>query len=106
MLGLEQIVEMNKEAMEKAEQEALQPYVATVDGDDGVRKAPSIGDYIPDGWKPTEKYFVDSSGFGTSYERAMTFSQFLTKVKEGYGYAICERGQFQLYIQEFEVKQT
>ncbi len=103
MLGLDQIIEMNKEAMEKAERNSRQPYVAEVDGDTGVRGAPAIGDYIPKGWRPTEQYFVDSSGFGASYERAMTFSQFLMKVKKGYGYAICEQGQFQLYIQEFEV---
>lgn len=103
MLGLDQIVEMNNKAMKKAEQETIQPYVATVDGDDGVRGAPAIGDYIPDGWKPTEKYFVDSLGFGAPDERALTFNQFLTKVKKGYGYVICEQGQFQVYIQEFEV---
>ena len=103
MLGLDQIIEMNKEAMEKAEQDSLQPYVATVDGDDGVRSAPSIGDYIPDGWKPTKVYFVDSSRLGAPDERALTFNQFLTQVKKGYGYAICGPGQFQVYIQEFEV---
>lgn len=102
MLGLDQIVEMNREAMEKAEQEGIQPYIAEVDGDTGVRSAPSIGDYVPNGWRPTEIYFVDSSGCGAPDELALTFSQFLTKVKEGYGYAICDTGQFQVYIQEFE----
>ena len=102
MLDLEQIVEMNKEAMEKAELENVQPYVAEVDGDIGVRSAPRIGDYIPAGWRPTKQYFVDSSGFGAPDERALTFNQFLTKVKRGCGYAICDTGQFQVYIQEFE----
>ncbi len=103
MLSLEEIKRVNTEAMKKAERETEQPYVAKVDGDTGVRSAPNIGDYTPNGWRPTKKYFVDSSGFGASDELALTFSQFLMKVKEGYGYAVCERGEFQVYIQEFEV---
>lgn len=103
-MSLDQINKMNRDAMKKAEQMNVQPYIAKVDGDTGVRNAPSIGDYIPDGWRPTEKYFVDSSGLGAPGELALTFDQFLTKVKEGYGYAICDTGQFQIYIQEFEVE--
>jgi len=102
MMGLNEIKRMNKEAMGKAEKENKQPYVAKADGDEGVRNAPYIGNYLPNGWKPTEEYFVDSSGLGSPDELAMTFGQFLEKVKEGHGYAISETGQFQVYIQEFE----
>ena len=103
MMDLTTIKAMNKEAEGKAKTELKQPYVAKTNGDAGVRSAPAIGDYVPAGWRPTKKYFVDSSGFGASGELALTFNQFLAEVKKGYGYAICEAGQFQVYIQEFEV---
>ena len=101
-MSLEAIREESRRAEERAREENKLPYIAEHDGDDGVRNAPFIGDYVPEGWTPTEKYFVDSSGFGSPSEPALTFSQFLEHVKEGYGYAIVESGQFQVYIQEFK----
>ena len=66
---------------------------------------PFIGDWTPRGYKATEnQYFVDSSGFGTRGERALTQEEFLDKLRPGYAYAIVEAGQFQVYVQEYEVK--
>jgi hypothetical protein len=57
---------------------------------------------VPWGWELTgEEYFVDSSGFGSPGEPALTFDQFATKCTEGMGYAITEAGQFQVYIAEY-----
>jgi hypothetical protein len=63
---------------------------------------PFLGSYVPKGWKLTETYFVDSSGFGETGEAALTIHQFLGKIKSGAGYAVTEAGQFQVYIGEFE----
>jgi len=77
-------------------------YRAKTNGDIGVKGCKVIGDSIPLGYELTESFFVDSSGFGTRGEMALTFDQFLAKVKAGYYYAIKEAGQFQVYINEFK----
>lgn len=103
-MSIESIKQMNKEAEERAEEEQLEPYIAKHDEDAGVRGAPYIGDYIPEGWAKTENlFFVDNSGLGAEDEPAMTFNQFLRKVKKGLGYALVECGQFQVYIQEYRL---
>jgi len=101
MMDLNSIRAMNEEAEEKARRLRKQPYVAKFDKDVGVRNAPFIGDYVPDGWEVTETFFVDASGFGVEGEPALTFQGFLNKVKKGRGYAIVEQGQFQVYITEY-----
>ena len=101
MMSLETIQQQNEIAEQQAREEGIEPYVARYDGDDGVRAAPYIGNYQPEGWTRTEEFFVDSSGFGGPDEPAMTFEQFLNHVKDGCGYAIISAGQFQVYIQEF-----
>tara|TARA_B100000214_G_scaffold375160_1_gene360383 strand:- start:531 stop:824 length:294 start_codon:yes stop_codon:yes gene_type:complete len=52
-----------------------------------------------------ETLFVDSSGLGQSWEPALTFNQFVSKLeelitehKEGLHLAITSVGQFQVYI--------
>ena len=102
MFSLEYIRAMNDKATVVARGEDLEPYIASKDGDIGVRACPHLGDYTPKGWKLVDTYFVDSSGFGSEGEGALTFGQFLSKVKEGYGYAIGETGQFQVYIHEYK----
>ena len=62
---------------------------------------PHIGSFIPEGWRKSEEYFVDSSGFGTVGESALTAEQFAGKMIPGRGYAITEAGQFQVYVSEF-----
>jgi hypothetical protein len=77
-------------------------YRAKSNEDVGVKGCKIIGNDTPIGYELTETFFVDNSGFGASDELALTFSQFLTKVKAGYFYGIKEVGQFQVYINEFK----
>ena len=102
MYSGEIIKRMNREKTEEAENEGLTPYVATKNGDEGIRRATRLGDFLPQGWEEVNEFFVDSSGFGREGEGALTFEQFLTKVRKGYGYGIGECGQFQVYIKEYK----
>jgi hypothetical protein len=45
---------------------------------------------------------VDNSGCGQEGEMALTFDQFITKVRAGFYYGISDVGQFQVYISEFK----
>lgn len=101
MMSLEQIEYENKQAEDIAKAYSKQPYVAVVDADTYVRSSPFIGNYKPIGWKQIDVHFVDNSGFGSPSEPALTFEQFVSKVKKGHGYAIIETGQFQVHIAEF-----
>lgn len=101
MMSLEQIEYENKQAEDIAKAQDKQPYVAVVNADTYVKSSPYIGDYRPIGWKQIDEHFVDSSGLGSSNEPALTFDQFVAKVKEGHGYAIISMGQFQVHIAEF-----
>lgn len=102
MYSLEYIVAMNNKATQKAQKNQKSPYIAKCDGDVNVKCCPLLGDFIPEGWQKVNEYFVDSSGFGREDEIALTFEQFLKKVKKDYGYTIGEVGQFQLYINEYK----
>ena len=102
MMGLEQIVAENAKATRKAKGKGLQPYIATVDGDERVRHCPNLGNYVPKGGKVSNTYFVDNSGMGSEGEPALTFKQFLRKVEQFRGYAISEVGQFQVHINEYK----
>ena len=96
--------EIESEADQKtieARNAGVQPYEAKSDHDEGVKNAPFVGYFIPEGWSPTRKFFVDSSGFGAEGEGALTFGQFLKEVKAGKAYGITQAGQFQVKIQEF-----
>lgn len=102
MYSLEQIRAMNDKATTEAREQGLLPYIAKENGDIGVRSCQRLGDYLPKGWELVDTYFVDNSGFGSPDEPALTFEQFLKIVKQGYGYAIGEAGQFQLHIHEYK----
>ena len=102
MFSLEQIRAMNDKATLEAKGQKLEPYIARENGDTGVRTCPRLGDYTPKGWELVDTYFVDNSGLGSEGESALTFGQFLSKVKEGYGYAVGETGQFQVNINEYK----
>ena len=102
MYSLEQIIAMNNKATRQAEKTEGEPYIAKFDGDEGVRACKRLGEYIPKGWEKVNTYFVDNSGFGSENEPALTFGQFLTKVRKGFDYAIGEVGQFQVYIYEYK----
>ena len=101
MYALSEIKKMNRKAGVKAKKR--QPYIAgEITGLNDLKKIPNFGDYRPKGWEETKSYFVDHSGFGSDGESALTIGNFLGKMKSGYGYAITEVGQFQLYITEFK----
>lgn len=97
----------------------VEPDVAKCDGDDSI-KIRWLGKVVPDGWEnayekienrlvssdcePSEElveYFVDSSGFGSDNEPAMTYGNFIKQIKKGRAYGISDRGQFQVYVREF-----
>lgn len=62
---------------------------------------PHIGSHRPSSWNLIDQLFVDSSGFGTPDEPALTIDQFKEELRPGFGYAIIEEGQFQLYVGVF-----
>jgi hypothetical protein len=103
MMGLGEIRRMNEKACRKAEKAKLLPYVI----EEGDRENfppfpfPDFGDYRPKGWELVGEYFVDSSGFGRDDEPALSVSQFLKKLRTGYGYALIEQGEFQVFVGEF-----
>lgn len=102
MLSLKEIRRLNDIATKQVFCSSRACFVAKVDCDINVKQAPRLGDYIPKGFTLVETYFVDISGFGQIGERALTFEQFRSKVKQGYGYGIAETGAFQAYINEFK----
>jgi hypothetical protein len=84
-------------------------------GDYSTVSIPMIGYDDPPGWKLTDRAdgvgvmgdkhgltLVDSSGFGTRGELALTLDQFAEWVRPGYGYGIYEVGQFQVVVGEYE----
>jgi hypothetical protein len=103
MMSLAQIAENSRKAAKKAAREHRKPYL--FEEEDRVKfppfPFPNIGDYRPGGWKLVETYFVDSSGWGSPGEAALTIDAFLQVLKPGFGYAIIEAGEFQVYIGEF-----
>lgn len=76
-------------------------FKAKTDEDVGVFQITSI-DETPKGFIETNEYFVNSSGFGREDEPALTPDTFLKKVKAGKYYAITDKGQFQVFIIEYE----
>jgi hypothetical protein len=48
-----------------------------------------------------EEYFVDKTGWGASYEPALTIEKFIKKLIPGRAYAIIEEGEMQCYVGEF-----
>ena len=101
MYDLATIQAMSEEAALTAEEEGQEP--AVYNGDfEAICPIPNLGTYIPEGWDKVNEYFVDSSGFGTEGEPALTIEQFKSKLIKGRGYAVIEAGQFQVYVGEFE----
>lgn len=121
MMSLEYIREISRQATAKARRQHKEPF--TVEAEDlqdwkdlmaagaSVDTAlankvsiPFLGDYVPKGWRRTERevMFVDMSGMGAEYEPAMTLKQFVLAMEAGKAYAMIEHGQFQCYIAEYE----
>jgi hypothetical protein len=77
-----------------------------LDGKNGP--LPNVGDYVPTGWEEAmTPLFVDSSGFGSPGERALTITQLRARLKElvaenpAYKYGVVSQGQFQLHLGVF-----
>jgi len=103
MYDLATIKALNQEASKKAKKEGRTPFLIESEEDkERIREIPSIGSHIPKGWVLVQRFFVDKSGLGAKDEPALTFHQFLEKVRIGFGYAIIDEGQFQVYIGEFK----
>lgn len=65
---------------------------------------PFIGDYVPKGYEKTDMFlFVDSSGLGSRGESALTQDEFIERLRPGYAYAVVEAGEFQVYVQEYQI---
>lgn len=69
---------------------------------ESIRKIPLLNTKDINGFEFIKSYFVDSSGFGSETEPAITFNSFIDKIKVGFGYGIVNVGQFQVYINEYE----
>lgn len=128
MMDLRTLRRLNLEATGKAAREKKQPLMCN-HGDNGSTAfqdlIPYIGDgYSPKGWTRVDiakefgiadpenerglydnTYFVDTTGFGRSYELALTEHEFRKLLKVGYGYAVIERGPMQEHIAVFKRKE-
>lgn len=105
MMDLATIKAVNKEKTELAKQDNIQPFIIESQGQiDNFKNFPfmHIGDHVPEGWELVNTYFVDASGFGADDEAALSINQFLNKLRVGFGYAVTESGQFQVYVGEFK----
>lgn len=104
MMDLATIKHLNAEAGNQCKRDEIEPlWLDVADAKEELIGIPYLGDYVPGGWKETgTTYFVDSSGFGSDSEPALTLEQFLDKVEPGYGYGIISQGQFQVYVGQFK----
>jgi len=109
MMSLRTIREISSKYARKAKRLGTKPLVMTetiiagLKSGKGRRRIPFLGDYVPEGFHLIDTLFVDSSGWGTSHEAALTQEQFLASLKVGRGYAIVEAGEFQVYVGVFGV---
>jgi len=130
MMSPETIRSLSKQAARRSREQHLEPLLVRNE-DRGVlsehlRHMPNLGDRVPRGWKrvpacsltestsglvpfggPEAFHYieVDSSGWGSPTELALTFGQFCQWVSEApgeLGYAIVEEGQFQVVIGVFQ----
>lgn len=100
MMSGDQIRQVATEAGKKAKRQGLKPWVCK-DKNSKPTSIPFLGDYVPNGWAIVDSYFVDSSGFGSPGESALTQEAFFARMKVGRGYAVIEAGEFQVYVGEF-----
>lgn len=101
MCDLKTMERVQREAIKKSRLEGKKLYFAIRDRDENVFKCPAVTKKII-GYNLINTYFVDNSGFGSDSEPALTASQFLNKVKQGFYYGIISQGQFQVYIGEYQ----
>jgi len=122
MMSGEVIRQMSDEAAQQAAANQMLPTVVWSDEtlEDDLRGIPNLGDYVPYGWRMAEcnefetlgdsdSLFVDSSGWGSAGELAMTPDRFYRAVRsliaeatpKTLGFALVEVGQFQVYVGVF-----
>ena len=104
MYSAETIRSMQREAAAEAAEQGKRPVIIDQHDldDDRIPQIPFIGDYVPEGWAKLDKdYFVDSSGFTSPGEPAMSMRAFLAALTPGHGYAVTEAGQFQVHVGEY-----
>ena len=109
MMDLATIVRTNNEHAEKAAKFREIPYTIWPGDIDDWRAGkrlpipfPHIGHHEPDGFEiDGESWMVDTSGFGSPGEPALTQDQLFDKLEVGKAYAFVEVGQFQAYLQQF-----
>ena len=120
MMSLQLIQQVSRDAAVKAAKQNKVPFTVEAEDLAAWRKGwlggtarqkpfpfPFLGDYVPDGWRCTERtsLFVDSSGWGRDGEAALSIRQLLMGpggLSVGKAYAIIEAGQFQLHLGEYE----
>lgn len=126
MMDTATIRAMSRKAARESAARKVQPMVLEQedidDAKSGVKSLvngiPFIGERCPRGWRYVKlddghgvcmgycsgngAYFVDASGWGSAGDPALTFDEFVEKIKPGLGYAIVEAGQFQVAIAVYE----
>lgn len=117
MLEPSQIREMSREAAVRAATNGHKPLCVWQEDIEAIRAGrsparaiPFLGDYIPYGYKALvdgdgkqKTAFVDSSGFGTDRELAMTQARFANILNPGDYIAIVEAGEFQVVVGFYEM---
>ena len=111
MMDTATIRDFQRQAAQRAARQNKVPYVPFDESDIDEKKLsiPNLGNYCPKGYKMIDDVMVDSSGFGSPGEPALTMGEFLDRMrndlkeKKNLGYAIVEEGQFQVVVGVFEV---
>jgi hypothetical protein len=115
MMSLSAIEQLNEEIAAEAAAEGRYPFVVDSHDIERWRRAvdvgeppgfpfPNLGYHEPEGWVELERMFVDATGWDL-YDAggpAMSIAEFVNALEPGFGYAIVETGQFQVYIGKFE----
>lgn len=112
-MNRERIAELEEEYLAEHPPGLIEPYVfSELTGlENGEERFPFpiiTESLLIDGWEPTGKeWFVDSSGFGSPSEPALTDSQFRTELlaylreHPDHGFGITSVGQFQVFVSAF-----
>lgn len=111
MMGIGDIISLSREQAVRACAYELEPY-SPYNADEfkhWAKRIPitNLGDYRPDGWKLIDYVDVDKTGFGKSWEPALTIPAFIEWASEKFaaddqaGFAIIEESQFQLVVGYF-----
>jgi len=101
------------DAAKIAERENKQPFLVTdrdlkhwqKDAADGIYPAlpfPSLGTYVPKGYKVTGSLVLDTTAVGLEGKPTLTFRTFVGKLREGFAYAVTEAEESRVHIAEFE----